>query len=121
MKRVVIVNKGSWGGTDKGSYASWIRALIRTIKGFERVNEFTRSREKMAEVQVVDSLEEAVEKKPDLLIFISRGIIDEAKGLNKIYPQILMILFTGLPPKEELIILQKTWLNPDLMHDILDL
>ena len=122
-KKVVIVREGSWGSITREEYDDWLSTFSGAVKNMEHKDYHTEKVEKIADVVIVDTLEQAIkllsERRVDILFFISRGIIQRAKEVKQKYPDVPMYLLTGLLPEDELIFLKKTWLGHDLIRDIL--
>src|SRR3989344_1402236 len=97
MKKVVIVREGQWGLVKK----------------------------KIAEVEVVEASAEALLKLRmggiDTLIFISRDKLAEARQIKKVHRRLKVVLFTGLIPEEEIILVDKGWLldSREIKHIVL--
>lgn len=68
----------------------------------------------MAEVEVMETANDALRlimgEKIDVLVFISRGMMTKARKIKKEYPKLKIVLFTGLIPDEEIILVSKGWL-----------
>lgn len=99
------------------------QGMIRdaTVKDFDTDKEIPA-----AEVETVETVEDARERLSrggvDVLVFNSRSQISAARELKRAFPNVPIIVMTGLIPKEEVIIVCKSWLtNQGARHIILDL
>ncbi|MBI4032768.1 hypothetical protein HY374_03620 [Candidatus Berkelbacteria bacterium] len=106
--RVAIVNAGHWGNLREGDddYTSLVEKLEESLKKAKRTDD-----QPAADVRVVRSTDEALAwlYNRDVIIYISRGMTDEAKKVAAEHPRIRVILFTGLVPDGEVIFVSKTW------------
>lgn len=115
MQRVIIVKEGEWGmlSTEKGDYDAWLGILQRAVE--DAVAESLDGKKlKMATVEVVDTLNEALEKlrngRIDAIVFNSRGMLDQARKIKREHRNTKVIVFTGLIPDDEVILVDKGWL-----------
>ena len=111
MKQVVIVNAGGWGSlsAEKGDYDEFVGYLQRILDAAE---EKVRERlEKAAEVHVVRSVKEALDilDGHGVLVFMTRGMLGEARRIKARYEKMVVVVLTGLIPSDEVIILSKGW------------
>ena len=97
MKRVVIVKEGEWGTLRqaRGDYNAWIGLLERAIKdaGDEATVDLIRT--------FMEAEAEVKKGRVDVLVFISRGMINVAEKIKKAWPALRVVIFSGLPPQEE--------------------
>src|SRR6266852_830778 len=109
---VIIVNAGGHMqlSADQGSYDGLVESYAEIL---EAENSDEPDGDKV-EVKVARSIGEASVLAKDApinvdvrVIFLTRGMIDDAKRLNKEQPRIRVILFTGDMPKGEPIVLPK--------------
>lgn len=111
MKKVVIVNAGGRLSLSagKGDYDNIVESLLRQIDGFESSNH----------CDVVNSVEAArgLLNITDVVIFVTAGLLSEARRIKQSHPRIRVIVLTGLIPEDEVILLSKLWLTPDLIRD----
>jgi len=126
-RKIVIVNEGEWGALrqSEGDYDNFVETLKDLVERSARKNEMF---EEIFEAEVVRSLDEALVKvassdQVDCLFFVTRGVLAKARraleGLKSSrhhVPQ--MILFTGLLPDEEVVLIRKLWITSDLIHDL---
>lgn len=125
MKKVVIVREGGWGDLDskKGSYDTYIAFLKRTIESAEEKDIPTGKMQKVAEVEIIDDLamvSARLSGSIDTLIFLSRGMLYSARKIKETHPQLKIVVFTGLIPDEEIIIIDKGWsLNPKQIQKVI--
>ena len=96
MQRVVIVRQGIWGEpTSRDDYDAWVKFIERAIKEVlakatvRRVETF-----KEAEMAVQGGM-------VDVLVFVSPEMIPVAGKIKETYPDLRVVLFSGLPTKEE--------------------
>lgn len=126
MKTVVIVNAGGWGAlsAEKGSYDHFVE-LLREIVDAATVGVHGRD-EKAAEVHVVRSVGEALEqldgRAVQALVFVTRGMLDEARRIKHQRPKIRVVVLTGNIPDDDVIVVNKLWVlsNAQLKRMILD-
>jgi hypothetical protein len=108
MKRVVIVNTGGRRLllAEKGGYDSFVAFLKDRIEGLK---------EEKIIVEVVTSVEEAMKffSRMGVLIFITLGMLNEARRIKESHPWLRVIVFTGLLPEDEVILFHKRWLSGD--------
>ena len=116
-KRVVIVSEGEWGKVTPLEYEEQVQQFART---FERATGYTFSSSSRTEllaesVQVVATAKEASElvraNTVDVVVFISRSMISEARELKKARPRLKVVVLTGLIPDDEIIFVDKTWIG----------
>ncbi|PJA63867.1 MAG: hypothetical protein CO160_01665 [Candidatus Portnoybacteria bacterium CG_4_9_14_3_um_filter_43_11] len=103
-QRVFIVKEGQWGLMKPEEYES----IIKLYKEVLERAEDTKGN-KMAEVEVVETTKEAVKRanmEADVVVFISRGMEEEAEKLASAYPRIKVVVFTGAIPQGKVI-----WVN----------
>ncbi|OGC47426.1 hypothetical protein A2713_02330 [candidate division WWE3 bacterium RIFCSPHIGHO2_01_FULL_35_17] len=109
MRKVIIVQEGQWGIVTKKNYDEFIKILKKIVE-----NAVDGNKERIAEVEVVETSAEALTrlemKRIDTLIFISRDMLAEAKKIKKVHHRLKVVLFTGLIPEEEVILVDKGWL-----------
>ncbi|OGZ33325.1 MAG: hypothetical protein A3I88_00145 [Candidatus Portnoybacteria bacterium RIFCSPLOWO2_12_FULL_39_9] len=121
MKKVVIVREGQWGLVKKESYEEFIEILKEILEKAVSPD----GKEKIAEVEVVETSAEALLKLRmggiDTLIFISRDKLAEARQIKKVHRRLKVVLFTGLIPEEEIILVDKGWLldSREIKHIVL--
>lgn len=107
MQKVAIVNAGEWGGLrqDHGAY----HGLVETLK--ESLKEAKRSDGQFAaQVRVVPSTQDAlfwVGTSGGCIIYITRGMIREAKKVAAEYSDIRVVLLTGTLPEGEVVLVRK--------------
>lgn len=110
MKRVVIVNAGGRLAlsAERGDYDNLVESLQRLINGFES-----------CQGEVVNSVEAArgLLDRTDVVIFVTAGLLGEARRIKQSHSRIRVIVLTGLVPGDEVIILSKLWYTPDLIRD----
>jgi hypothetical protein len=112
MKKVVIVNAGGRGklSAAEGSYDTIAMGLKRW---FEEAESPIKPGTKIVEAVVVSSMEEAMEKfGTEVLVFLTAGMLEEARKFKRSHKDIKVIVLTGLIPEDEVIIVDKNWL-PD--------
>lgn len=104
MQKVVIVKEGE---LKKGSYDLWVTLLKRMMDG-------------LAEVEVAETFDDALvimgKSEVDALIFISRSMIPRAREIKKERSRLKVVLFSGLIPDDEIILIDKAW---GLSHEAL--
>ena len=120
MKNVVIVKAGGRLSlsADKGSYDTIVDSLQRQITGMEK---FGHPDEKLATVQVVDSVEAAKQllDRAEVMIFVTAGLLYEARSIKEANPRLRVVVLTGLIPEDEVILVAKQWWTPDLIRDVI--
>ncbi len=115
MQKVIIVKEGEWGtlSTKKGDYDSWLSILQEAVEDAVREGPGGK-KEKVATVEVVDTLDEALKKlqneRIDAIVFKSRGMLNEARKIKQEHRRTRVIVFTGLIPDDEVILIDKGWL-----------
>lgn len=126
-KRVVIVNAGGFGRLDasNGDYDGFIGLLSRFLDTLTQNAPVTGKEEKAVIVEVVTSVEEAEGRvnqgQVDCLIFITRGLLAEAKRIKMKHPHqgLKVIVFTSLMPENDLILLDKSWLSSEALKAVI--
>lgn len=117
-KKVIIVNAGGFGelSAKKGDYDGIIAPIKEALEE-EQESSFGTGKEKPAEVTVVKTLKEAEEKVAfgslgyaNVVVFITRGMLSEAKKIKATYPRVKVVVMTGLLPEDEVVLIDKTWL-----------
>jgi hypothetical protein len=120
-KRVVIVKQGHWGDMQEGEYEALISLLERVVEN------------KGVEVKLAPTFADAQDllKKEEVssLVFISRGMLPEARQIKDSYPKLRVVVFTGLVPApgeypfslDGLVLVDKgkTWGGPAIREAIL--
>lgn len=121
MKKIVIVKEGSWGSLTRQEYENWVDLVKRIMEGAEEVNPLTHQKEKAAEVEVVETLSDALKQlgTTDILVFVTRGMLSEARKVKRGHPRVKVVLFTGLIPDDEVILVSKRWAKPEVIRTIL--
>jgi hypothetical protein len=121
LKRVIIVAEGQWGQLKPEDYQPQIEMFRRVLEeaeepyGSEGRQVGTR---KTIQVQVAKTVAEAemmikdaaIDTRPEVVIFISRGMEAIAERFAAIYPKIKIIVLTGLIPEGKVIWVHKGWL-----------
>lgn len=107
MSRVVIVAEGGYGGLDDLDYLKFIDVLIRQLT--DTTPEF--SHEPVLDVKVAVHTNEALEQLGGMgtIVFISGSMLGEAKRVKAQHPSVEVVLFTGLMPDNEVILIDKAW------------
>jgi len=115
LKRVVIVNAGERMllSAKKGSYDTYVNAFKR---GVDNINEDTKEKS-LAPVEVVKSIKEVKLEDVDVLIFVSLSMLLEAREIKKKFPHLKIMVATGLLPEGEVVIVDKSWLTPELLYE----
>jgi len=128
LHRVIIVKEGHWGDLrqEKGDYDDTVDLLREVLNEAERIKDGTYyEKEKAAEVLVVSSLAEGLKKvtHPEsgcTLVFVTRGMLREAERVKGEHPYLRVVLFTGLFPREDhVIILQNDSIPQLIEHAVL--
>lgn len=92
MKQVVVVREGEWGfmSQSKGDYNHWFGRLSSWTKG-------------VADLTFVETVRDfdMYRAKTDVVVFVSRGMREQARVLKSSYPDLTVILLTGLPDWKE--------------------
>ncbi|MFH1990759.1 MAG: hypothetical protein ABIJ19_02810, partial [Patescibacteria group bacterium] len=93
QKKVVIVREGGWGSVKQEQYNETAEGVKRSLERLARPNSSKpREEEKVfASVEIVSTLEEARKKDLnnfDIMIFLTRGQIKEARAIKKERPKI---------------------------------
>jgi len=115
-RKIVIINAGSWGMLEREDYDSHLKALVPMLELACEPSEHEKEDlpDGVAYVTVISSVEDAEALASrglaDIVIFISRGMLDEARAFRKAHSSSRVVLLTGLIPEEEVVILDKRWL-----------
>jgi|GEM_PF-2892992 len=115
-KRVAIVAEGTWGAMQEKGYDNWTQSMVTMLEGARRKGR----EEPRAIVEVVPSVTALRERighypgHPDIVIFRTRGIVREAHAIKRDYPDVKVVVFSGLLPEDEVIFVDKSW---DLHND----
>lgn len=126
LKKILIVKEGEWGDlhSEKGDYDSLFELLKKTIERSTRVfDSFSGKFEQrqVAEVEFVETSKEAMSRvfeaplnvQVHAVIFKSRSMIDVARKFKKrcceTNRKTKVILFSGLLPEEEVILIEHSW------------
>ena len=124
IRKVIIVNDGArgWMSSAKGDYDRFVGDLKVRIEAL-RDRSVPSNPRPYAEVEVTPSTESVRQKlqTTDVLIFVTLGKRDEAEAIQKQFPRLKVIVFTGLLPDREVILLPKACANYDdlLRNDLL--
>lgn len=124
MKRVLIVKEGQWGDMKPEEYQTLINYFQRTLETAEFPSLYQEGRkEKAAEVRVIEAAQDAekilkTEGADAVLFIISGGMEFTAERLATLYPGTRVIVFTGLIPERKVIWIDKLWLNPELIENV---
>lgn len=119
-KRIVIVNAGSRLSlsAEKGSYDM----LVENIK--DGINNLIQSdndkKKEFTPVEVVKSIEEIGSLQwGDALIFVTLGMRYEAQKIKDKMPRVKVFVTTGLLPKDEVILLDKTLATAENLYELI--
>ena len=108
-RTVVIVDQGAWGIMKPGEYDEGMRQLEETLCAL-RMNPRTGKEEPAATVRRVPNLNALKEgSTPDVVIFRTRGMLDAARAYKREHPGVNVIVFTGLIPDGEVLLVSKGW------------
>ncbi len=116
MQTVVIVNAGGWGGlsAEKGSYDAFVETLREIVDRAERrSSSFSgETTYRVAEAHVTRSVEEVLKKLDGhgVLVFVTRGMLGEARRIKREYPNIRVVVLTGDIPDDDVIVVSKRWI-----------
>jgi len=94
VTKVLIVKEGEWGllSSERGDYDAWAGLVQRKVS-------------ESAEAVTVNSFDDAQTLIGwggiDKVIFLTRGMIDKARQVKQAYPDIRVVVFTGLYNWEE--------------------
>jgi hypothetical protein len=112
MKKVVIVNAGGRGdlSAEKGSYQSIVDYLGREVN---KLTLMGKPNEKIAEVQVVNSVQEArnLIRQTDVMFFMTAGLLPEARNMKQENKRAKVIVMTGLLPEDDVVMFDKAWFS----------
>lgn len=125
MRKALIVTEGQWGIAVKEDYQRIADSMKESIE--RREIERNGRKEKLAVVDVISTLVEAekmirdapVNDRVDVLFFLSRGAISQARAIKKKYPLLLVVVLTGLVPEDEIVIVNKTWAMAEFLEDLI--
>lgn len=125
MKRVLIVLEGQWGIATEEDYKRIARSMKESIERREVVKD--GKKERLATVIIVGTLGEAekilqdmpINYRIDVLFFLSRSAISQARAIKKKYPLLLVVVLTGLVPEDEIVIVNKNWAMPEFLEDLI--
>jgi hypothetical protein len=99
----------------KGDYDVLITSFSEELEGMTQLATIGEGREKVATTITVKSTDEAIALikggGDHSLVFLSRSMIHKAREVKKLYPKIRVVVFTGLIPDDEVIILSKGWIG----------
>lgn len=115
-KKVIIVNEGGFGdlSAEKGDYNKMIELITAALEE-EQKSLSGAGKEKPVEVTVVKTSNEAEEKMAgndvDIVVFVTRGMLAKARGIKATYPRVKVVVLTGLLPEDEVVLINKIWLN----------
>ena len=123
MKRVLIVKEGQWGDMKPEEYQPLINYFQQTLEKAELPSLYQEGRkEKTVEVRIIETAQDAEKilktEGADAVLFISRGMEFTAERLATLYPRTRVIVFTGLIPERKVIWINKIWLNPELIENV---
>jgi basic membrane lipoprotein Med (substrate-binding protein (PBP1-ABC) superfamily) len=107
---VVIVNQGGYGGlsAERGDYDG----LIDDIRfWFNKINQKESEKGPLAEVRVIRNISDITATHlmgyVDVLIFVTRGMMEKARDIQKEYPNIRVFVLSGVI--DEVVVLDKMW------------
>ncbi|MFH1098459.1 MAG: hypothetical protein V1723_00830 [Candidatus Uhrbacteria bacterium] len=114
MKRVVIVAHGNWGSMKDDDYGNWTEAMVRVVESARRTDFDTGQELPCATAEVVPTVAVLREQlgpysRPDIVIFRTRSMLEEARAIKREHPNVRVVVFTGLIPNDEVIIVSKGW------------
>lgn len=124
MKRVIIVGEGTWGQATPGDYKDLVELFRDSLGGavdsYSIPGSDQAENEKIFRVEVVATAVEAeqiiksaaLNQPIEKVIFVSRGMELIAERLAATYPQIRVIIFSGLVPEGKIV-----WVNKSVIHD----
>jgi len=123
--RVVIVAQGSFGIMEDRDYDIWMQTMVRLIGTLRRTDRDTKQEVPAAIVEVVPTVDALHEKlrdfpRPSVVIFRTRDMIPEARALRRENHDVRVIVFTGLIPDDEVVIVSKAWaLSGDALRSVI--
>ncbi len=119
-RRVVFVAQGSWGDVreDDPCYTSQAEGLRQIVEAARRHDPDSGKEVPAATFEVVTNIAALREQcgrypRPDVVIFRSRGMLDAAREIVRVYPRVRVIVYTGLIPEGEVIFVEKGWILDD--------
>jgi hypothetical protein len=116
-KKVIFVNAGGYGdvSASKGDYDKIIASFSEELEGMTQLATVGEGREKVATTITVKNTDEAIALikggGDHSLVFLSRSMIPKAREVKRSYPKIRVVVFTGLIPDDEVIIVSKGWVG----------
>lgn len=114
MQKVLIVKEGRWVVKTE-SYQELVEMYKKVLDRAEDEGN------KMAMVEIIGTAKEAEKRAEmaDVVVFVSRGMEDEAEKLAKAFPRLKVIVFTGDIPQSKVIWVNKTWATePETIQNI---
>lgn len=118
VRRVAIVNAGGWGelSAKKGSYDSIAESFLELLSMATEKDWSGRER-LAAEARVMTSSKEALEwlDGRGTVIYLTRGMLHEARKAATEYPKLRIVLLTGDLPEGEVIIAGKQWVGGEVL------
>jgi len=118
MKKILIVKDGSFGllSAEKGDYDSLIESIIRSL------NESAKRLHRGTKIKVLNKGDDVAMNiangEGDMVIFLSRSMIKCARDLKIQFPRTEIFVLTGLIPENEVVILNKLWLSPEMIENM---
>ena len=107
-KRVAIVKAGEWGDMkqDEGHYDR----TVELLEDFLRKEMWASENQPKFAVAVVPNTSDAFSwlgGSAGAIVYISRGMLDEAHKIASEHPRVRVVLYTGAIPEGEVVILSK--------------
>lgn len=122
-QKILIVNAGGRGALSaaNGDYDTWATSLHMYFEIAERgrveaAARHGRTVEPMS-VEVVKSTEGIeVDEGLRAVIFLSLSMENTAQRIKQARPDVNVIVVTGLIPNDRVIVFEKDWISPEVMH-----
>jgi hypothetical protein len=106
-RRIAIVSAGEWGSAKRaeGHYDELEQTFFRALEAAETTSFNSVKKERAADVKMVASAEDALQWVGSFgtIIFMTRGLIHDAKRIARDRPSVRVVVYTGLIPEGEIV------------------
>lgn len=126
-RKHILLVQGTWGGLSRETADQYMEVcLVRPLQEQKRQDPRSGELEPANEVMICDKettaeLDGVIQEfQPELVIFNSRSHCELAHAFKKNHPNIIVVVVTGLVPKDEIIVLDKRMVTRDLLKNLMN-
>ncbi|KKT25252.1 MAG: hypothetical protein UW11_C0031G0005 [Parcubacteria group bacterium GW2011_GWA2_43_9b] len=108
--RLAFVSEGGYGMVTQAEYDDIAESMVSS---YQRLKKADTEEKIFTSVEVISSVEEAERKvrrgEINILVFLTRGQVQNARRIKTAYPYVKVAILTGLIPDDEIIWVSKAW------------